>query len=1046
MKMGQAIISLSNNNVKIDSIKGQPKAGLFLLHKFNYFKITDYICYKSSTMRNYFIFSLFIISSTVFGQEYWQQRVNYKIDVKLNDKNHTMSAFEEFEYINNSPNSLSKIYVHLWPNAYKDGNSALAKQQYNDGDSDLKYGPDEIKGFIDSLDFKVNGQKATWYFDALNQDICVIELKEPINTGQSIVVTTPFFVKIPSGSISRLGHIGESYQITQWYPKPAVYDQEGWHQMPYLNQGEFYSEYGSFDVSITLPENYVVGATGDLQTKTEIEFLERKADETLKNLQGADYSKALTAKTPNPVIESSSDLKTIRYTQDNVHDFAWFADKRYKVLKGEVSLPHSGRKVTSWAMFTPKNESLWKDAIEYLNDAVHYYSLWNGDYPYNQVTAVDGTISAGGGMEYPNVTVIGNSANAKQLEVVIVHEVGHNWFYGQLGSNERVHGWMDEGMNTLNEVRYMQTKYPENTEMSDMVLGGRFHFNDLDHHDMSDISYRTIAAIGEDQAIETHSARFTSANYGVVMYQKTGLVFFYLKDYLGEELFDACMQDYYDAWEFRHPQPDDMRKSLEKSSGKDLSWLFDDLIKTTKHVDYKIKRVKKTNDGFTVTTKNVGQIDGPIEINSIKDSLIVNSTWIEPGKKKNTIEINGKNLESIVIDKGRDIPEINRQNNVWTKKGLFDKLEPLKIEYLIGDNEENRTNVFWTPMIASNIYDKFMLGATFHNVSIAPSKFTYLIAPFYSFGRSSVSGVSEMSYSMLPATTFKTSRIGLSVKSFKQDTTARKNDGYYISVAPYWTAKIGNRGDAKPFSNTIRVQSIYKKDVNSGSHSEYAGAYIDYSFDFKKPDHKVHVNLRNEYMTNTNTSDEVARIFASGTYAYRYLKNKQKRWIEIRAFVGQQYIRNYNSSINGYKYGMSLAGTDGKQDLFIDEYYFGRNELTGIWSQQRDENMGGFKTTSNYGTTGTGMATANLYFQLPILPSIIGLYADAGVFDNGKKLESALNTGIGIRMKNVFGIYFPIWMSKELNDSFGNSKYVEKIRFTLKFNIANKTLNLNTLM
>ena len=114
----------------------------------------------------------------------------------------------------------------------------------------------------------------------------------------------------------------------------------------------------------------------------------------------------------------------------------------------------------------------------------------------------------------------------------------------------------------------MQTKYPENTEMSDMVLGGRFHFNDLDHHDMSDISYRTIAAIGEDQAIETHSARFTSANYGVVMYQKTGLVFFYLKDYLGEELFDACMQDYYDAWEFRHPQPDDMRKSLEKSSGK----------------------------------------------------------------------------------------------------------------------------------------------------------------------------------------------------------------------------------------------------------------------------------------------------------------------------------------------------------------------------------------------------------------------------------------------------------------------------------------------
>ena len=168
-------------------------------------------------------------------------------------------------------------------------------------------------------------------------------------------------------------------------------------------------------------------------------------------------------------------------------------------------------------MFTPRNKGLWSKSIEYINDATFYYSKWNGDYPYNQVTAVDGTISAGGGMEYPNVTVIGNSSSPMELEVVIVHEVGHNWFYGQLGSNERVHGWMDEGMNTLNEIRYVQTKYPNNTALSDMVLNGRFHLNDLDHHDMADISYRAIAGIGEDQPIETHSARFTSANYGICL-------------------------------------------------------------------------------------------------------------------------------------------------------------------------------------------------------------------------------------------------------------------------------------------------------------------------------------------------------------------------------------------------------------------------------------------------------------------------------------------------------------------------------------------------
>jgi hypothetical protein len=140
-----------------------------------------------------------------------------------------------------------------------------------------------------------------------------------------------------------------------------------------------------------------------------------------------------------------SDLttKTLRYTQNNIHDFGWFADKRFHVLKGEVEVPHTNEKVTIWTMFTNNEADLWKNSIEYMHDALYYYSLWNGDYPYKQCTAVDGTISAGGGMEYPNVTVIGESGSAYLLEEVIMHEVGHNWFYGMLGNNERDHPWMD---------------------------------------------------------------------------------------------------------------------------------------------------------------------------------------------------------------------------------------------------------------------------------------------------------------------------------------------------------------------------------------------------------------------------------------------------------------------------------------------------------------------------------------------------------------------------------------------------------------------------
>lgn len=991
------------------------------------------------------LFVFLICGNTLFAQNYWQQEVNYTISVELNDKNHTLYGNESFEYTNNSPDQLNEIYIHLWPNAYSNKKTALAKQTYQMGENELTLGNDSLKGSISQLDFKVNDIPVLWEYEAHNIDICVLRLNEPLLPGNKIIVSTPFFVKIPSGSISRLGHVGQSYQITQWYPKPAVYDKDGWHQMPYLTQGEFYSEYGSFDVSVTLPENYIIGATGDLQTASEVDFLTQLAEKTAEELKDVQPGKKNYPKGSNDFPATSTTKKTIRYTQKNVHDFAWFADKRYMVLKGEVELPHSKRKVTSWAMFTPRNKGLWSKAIEYINDATFYYSKWNGDYPYNQVTAVDGTISAGGGMEYPNVTVIGNSSTAMELEVVIVHEVGHNWFYGQLGSNERVHGWMDEGMNTLNEIRYVQTKYPNNTALSDMVLGGRFHLNNLDHHDMADISYRAIAGIGEDQPIESHSARFTSANYGIIMYQKTGLVFYYLKDYLGEELFDKCMQDYYRDWEFKHPKPEDMQASLEKSSGKKLDWLFNDLIKTTNHIDYKISSAKKTEAGYIVKTKNVGQVDGPLEINGILNDSVVETVWIEPGSKKNEVKLTSEKLDEIRIDEGKDIPEMSRQNNSWSKERFLNKVEPLKFEFLIGDHEPERTRVFWTPTIAGNFYDKFMIGVAVHNYGAPTKKFNYLVAPFYSFGRQMVSGIGDFNYTFLPKNTLKTSRFGVSIKSFKNDSVYRHNNSYYIAVLPYWIAKIGNRRNNSPVSQYIKVQTIYKKDKFGPTHLEHIGAYAEYALDFKKADHKLNVKLRNEYFTDAKGKDEMGRILFESSYKFRYLRNKMDRWIELRGFVGHTYLRNFGLA-NSYAYSMSLSGADGRQDLFIDEYYFGRNETQGIWSQQRDENMGGFKSTSWYGTTSYTMATANLYFQIPVKPNIFGVFADVGTFYNGVNYHSAINTGLALRLGNVFGVYFPLWMSKQMDASYGSKNYAERIRFTLKFNIQSKPLKFTDLI
>lgn len=990
------------------------------------------------------ILFLLILPVFSYGQGYFQQEVNYTIDVRLDDVKHELHGLEEFEYINNSPNELNEIFIHLWPNAYSTGHTALANQQYAQDDRDLRYGSDTLKGSIDSLDFRINGSPVKWTLDEENPDICTIHLPYSLKPGEHISISTPFRVKIPSGNISRLGHIDQSYQITQWYPKPAVYDQNGWHAMPYLNQGEFYSEYGSFDVRITLPENYVVGATGDLQTESEIEFMNDLSEKTAAEFRIAKPERKSGS---NAFPVSSKNYKTIRFIQKNVHDFAWFADKRFKVLKGNVELPHSGRSVNSWALFTPKNAYLWQNAIEYLNDGTYYYSKWNGDYPFNNVTAVDGTISAGGGMEYPNITVIGNSRDAMELEIVIVHEVGHNWFYGQLGSNEREHGWMDEGINTLNEIRYVQTKYPNNTSFSDMVLNGSFHMNDLDHHDSGDISYRTISWLGEDQPSETPSAEFTPINYGIIMYQKTGLVFFYLKDYLGEEMFDKCAMEYYRTWEFKHPSPADMRASYEKTSGKDLSWLFDDLINTTYHLDYKLVNAKKTADGLSVKVKNVGQVDGPIEVNLVKEGKVIATQWAEPGSKISTVLFSGKNdFDQIVIDYTKDIPELNRSNNALKSKGLLKKVEKPAFEFLIGDNEPSKTNVFWTPVIGSNVYDKFMIGAAFHNYGIVPGKWNYFVAPTYSIGRKMVSGIAELSYVSHPKKAFKQSKIGLSLKSFKHDTTYRDNQSYFVTLSPYWQAQLGSRDkSAVNYRQTLLIQGLFRNDKFGPTSYNHAGGFIQYDFNWKKTDHKVNIKLRNDFLQKLVSTDRMGRIRLSSDYQFRYLRKKQERSVKLRGFYGLQYLRNYGNTANppgqfgGYQYAMSLSGTDGQQDLFTEDYFFGRNELSGIWSQQRSENMGGFRSTSVYGTTDRWMLTGNAWIQLPYIPKLFGVFVDAGVFHNGTAESTAINMGVGMKLGDVFGLYFPLWMSKELSDSFGNSSYGEKIRFTLNLNIANKS-------
>lgn len=506
----------------------------------------------------------FIICITANSQDnYWQQEVNYQISVSLNDQKHSISGKAQIEYINHSPDTLSFIWFHVWPNAYKNDQTALARQLKADKEG-KKNTKNKERGWIDSLDFTIDGNKITVTPDPDNIDVLKLILPQPLYPTQKLIIQTPFHVKLPS-YYSRSGHDGQQYMICQWYPKPAVYDRKGWHQMPYLDQGEFYSEFGSFKVDITVPSEYVVSATGTPQNKEEYE--------SYKSIGSANYRNRENGPLASYVSKTPGQWKTLGYTADNVHDFAWFADKDFIIQYDTLQLS-SGKVIDAFTFFQPNGNREWKNSVSFVEDAIRHYSTWIGEYPYPVAQAVEGPKNqSSGGMEYPMVTLITSpDAGVEELDGVITHEVGHNWFYGILGSNERDNPWMDEGLNTFYQFRYEAIKYKSNSAFGSFIPK---ELKQLPPEEFQSRIYTAINSIPTKSPISTASANFPNKeDYGTVVYLKTAVWFYIVEATVGKEKLEQGMKDYFAQWKFKHPYPEDLQAALENAAGAGLNTLF----------------------------------------------------------------------------------------------------------------------------------------------------------------------------------------------------------------------------------------------------------------------------------------------------------------------------------------------------------------------------------------------------------------------------------------------------------------------------------------
>ncbi len=597
--------------------------------------------------------SLFAITTNINSQ-YWQQSVDYTMSVSLDSKTSNYIGKQKLIYKNNSPETLHKVFYHLYFNAFQPG-SEMAVQLKNSPDKNTRFKVDlntiskDQEGFLKVANLTQDGVPVK----TINSEtILEVILNRPITPGSSSVFELSFNGHVPD-VIRRAGKNsseGVAFSMAQWYPKMAEYDREGWNADPYIGR-EFHGVWGNFDVKITLDKDFMVASSGYLQNADEI---------------GMGYSERKKPKTKKGKI-------TWHFIAPNVHDFTWAADQDY------IHDTYPGPNNVTLHFFYKNDPAIidnWKKLQPHTAKMMEYYNEKIGDYPYKQYSVVQG---GDGGMEYAMLTLITGGRNYDSLFGVTAHELAHSWFQHVLATNETKHEWMDEGFTSFidelasNEILNKKKEFPLES---------------------SYLRYFQLVASGGEMPQSTNANRYYhNYAYELTAYSKGAVFLAQLAYIIGYEKLFETLRTYYDEWKFKHPLPNDFRRIAERVSGIQLQWYLTDWTQTTNKIDYAIDSVVDKNNLTLLTLKRKELMPMPLEILVIlkngKTELHYIPISLMRGEKQNTykmswkvhpdwpwsylnysLELNypKKEIEAIIIDPSNLMADIDKTDNFFTSK------------------------------------------------------------------------------------------------------------------------------------------------------------------------------------------------------------------------------------------------------------------------------------------------------------------------------------------------------------------------------------------
>ncbi len=624
------------------------------------------------TMKKIILF-LILTSTNAFSQSssYWQQKVDYKMNVVMDVKTYQYKGTQELVYTNNSQDTLKKVFYHLYNNAFQPGSEMdMRLQNVKDPDGRMvdkikvddkttrnesriaKLKPNEI-GFLHVSNFKQDGVSTTV---KEIETILEVTLSKPILPGTSTVFSLDFNGQVPV-QIRRSGRNnkeGIELSMSQWYPKMAEFDFEGWHAEQYVAR-EFHGVWGNFDVKITIDKNYILGSTGYLQNPNEIGY----------NYQDS----GIIVKTPK-----KQKTLTWHFVAPNVHDFTWAADKNY--IHDVVQVPNSA---TLHFLYknNPKIIENWKKAQPVTVKTMEFYNKIVGNYPYQQYSIIQG---GDGGMEYAMCTLILGEGDLDGLIGVITHEMGHSWFQHVLASNESKNSWMDEGFTSfIEDLAYNEfaNKKAENP------FEGSYK------------TYVKLVESGKEQPLTTHADRYDeNRSYSIASYVKGELFLTQLQYIIGKENLMKTVKQFYSEFKFKHPTPNDIKRTAERVSGANLDWFLTDWTKTLNTIDYAIKGISEDGNSTKISLQRIGRTPMPIDLlveytdgtkesfyiplrmmsfekenptPQIKRTVVKDWTWGNPNYEF-TIEKSRTSIKKITIDTLGFMADVKKENNSYEIK------------------------------------------------------------------------------------------------------------------------------------------------------------------------------------------------------------------------------------------------------------------------------------------------------------------------------------------------------------------------------------------